>query len=85
MGKELSQMSLEELWDLFPIFLVAHDDKWDLDYAEIESVLKSILSDCPIERISHIGSTAISGIWQRILLMCLLKYQKFWILRILQR
>ena len=76
MGKELSQMSLEELWDLFPIFLVAHDDKWDLDYAEIESVLKSILSDCPIERISHIGSTAISGIWAKNIVDVLIEVSK---------
>ena len=26
MGKELSEMTLEELWDLFPIFLVQHDE-----------------------------------------------------------
>ncbi len=76
MGKELSQMSLEELWDLFPIFLVAHDDKWDLGYAEIESVLKSILSDCPIERISHIGSTAISGIWAKNIVDVLIEVSK---------
>ncbi len=29
MGKELSEMTLEELWDLFPIFLVQHDDQWN--------------------------------------------------------
>ena len=29
MGKELSEMTLEELWELFPIFLVAHDDRWE--------------------------------------------------------
>ena len=28
MGKDLSEMTLEELWELFPIFLVAHDDRW---------------------------------------------------------
>ena len=28
MGKDLSKMTLEELWELFPIFLVAHDDRW---------------------------------------------------------
>lgn len=28
MGKELSDMALEELWELFPISLVEHDDKW---------------------------------------------------------
>ena len=47
MGKELSEMSLEELWELFPVFLVPHNDK------------------CQVERISHIGSTAISGIWAK--------------------
>lgn len=76
LGKELSQMSLEELWDLFPIFLVEHDDKWDLFYAEIESALKSILSDCPIERISHIGSTAISGIWAKNIVDVLIEVSK---------
>lgn len=25
--KELSEMTLEELWELFPIFLVEHDEK----------------------------------------------------------
>ncbi len=28
MGKELSEMTLEELWELFPISLVARDDRW---------------------------------------------------------
>ena len=65
MGKKLSEMSLEELWELFPIFLVAHNDKWTGDYEEIEAFLKSALSAHPIERISHIGSTAISGIWAK--------------------
>ena len=65
MKKELSEMSLEELWELFPVFLVAHNDKWALHYDEIEVFLKSILSKCPIERISHIGSTAIHDIWSK--------------------
>lgn len=65
MKKELSEMSLEELWELFPIFLVAPNDRWNLYYDEIEIFLKRTLSECPIERISHIGSTAISGIWAK--------------------
>lgn len=69
-------MSLEELQDLFPIFLVAHDDKWELFYFEIESALKSILFDCPIERISHIGSTAISGIWAKNIVDILIEVSK---------
>ena len=65
MGKELSEMPLEELWELFPVFLVPHNDKWNIFYDEMESFLKITLSQCQVERISHIGSTAISGIWAK--------------------
>lgn len=58
-------MTLEELWALFPISLVEHDDKWDEYYAEMASFLQKILSDCMITRISHIGSTAVCGIWAK--------------------
>ena len=43
MGKELSEMTLEELWDLFPIFLVQHDDQWNGYYEEIEAVITDLL------------------------------------------
>lgn len=65
MKKELSEMSLAELWELFPVFLVEHNDKWNIFYDEMESFLKIILSECSIERISHIGSTAVHGIWAK--------------------
>lgn len=65
MSKELSEMTLEELWELFPIFLVEHQEKWKDDYEEIESELRKILSDYNSIRINHIGSTAISGIWAK--------------------
>ena len=65
MGKDLSDMTLEELWELFPIFLVAHDDRWKDCYNEIEKTLTGLLSDQPVVRISHIGSTAIQGIWAK--------------------
>lgn len=65
MGKELSEMTLEELWELFPIFLVEHNEKWSKFYKEIESSLQKILSGYPVDRISHIGSTAIHGIWAK--------------------
>ena len=65
MGKDLSEMSLEELWELFPIFLVAHDDRWKDSFNEIEQTLTGLLSDQPVVRISHIGSTAIQGIWAK--------------------
>ena len=65
MAKELSEMSLEELWELFPIFLIEHNDKWNKNYEKIELFLKKALSRCPVERISHIGSTAVEGIWAK--------------------
>ena len=65
MGKELSEMTLEELWDLFPIFLVQHDDQWNGYYEEIEAVITDLLKDYQIKRISHIGSTAIQDIWAK--------------------
>ena len=65
MTKELSEMSLQELWNLFPIFLIPHDDKWDIYYNEIKNFLEKTLSAYPVERISHIGSTAVSGIWAK--------------------
>lgn len=63
--KALSEMTLEELWQLFPIFLVEHSEKWATFYAEMEEFLNRILAGCPIHRISHIGSTAIQGIWAK--------------------
>ena len=65
MGKDLSEMALEELWELFPIFLVAHDDHWKDNFNEIEKTLTGLLANQPVVRISHIGSTAIQGIWAK--------------------
>ena len=53
MGKELSEMSMEELWELFPIFLVAHDDHWKDNFNEIEKTLTGLLANQPVVRISH--------------------------------
>ena len=63
MGKKLSEMSLEELWRLFPVFLTEHKDCWKDWYAEEEVLLKSLFVQTA--RISHIGSTAIGSIWAK--------------------
>ena len=63
MGKKLSEMSLEELWQLFPIYLTEHKDFWEDWYAEEEGLLKPLFN--PTARISHIGSTAIRTIWAK--------------------
>ena len=65
MGKKLSEMSLEELWQLFPIFLTEHQTCWKAWYKEEERRLMGILSQNEIKRISHIGSTAIDTIWAK--------------------
>lgn len=65
MGKKLSEMTLEELWELFPIFLTEHRDNWAGDYREMEERLNSGLSGLRLVRISHIGSTAVRDIWAK--------------------
>ena len=62
MGKELSEMTLEELWELFPIILKEHNE----DYKDWYDLEKQRLLDCidqnDIVRINHIGSTAVEGL-----------------------
>lgn len=65
MGKKLSEMSLEELWNIFPIFLTGHKECWAEWYQEEEMALKKLLPPNQLVRISHIGSTAVAGIWAK--------------------
>lgn len=60
MAKKLSEMTLEELWQLFPIFLVEHDERWNIWYHEECQRIQDFLAGNIIDvKISHIGSTAI--------------------------
>lgn len=54
-------MTLEELWELFPIVLTPHDPDWAA-WAEKEMAVLSTLLTGFDKRITHIGSTAIPGI-----------------------
>ncbi len=65
MKKELSEMTLAELWELFPIYLTAPDPNWNKQYCEEENLLTSCLPYVSKIRISHIGSTAIDNIWAK--------------------
>ena len=67
-------MTLEELWTLFPIFLTENQDCWAKWYSEEEACLKSVLSQ--VERISHIGSTAIPAIWAKPIIDILVEIPK---------
>ncbi len=62
-AKSLLEMSLEELWQLFPIVLTAHRDDWAEWYREEAALLQEELQG--IKRISHIGSTVIKDIWAK--------------------
>jgi len=74
MGKKLSEMTLEELWKLFPIYLTEHQPCWKEWYYEEECLLKNAISS--IERISHIGSTAIPSIWAKPIVDILVEVPK---------
>lgn len=63
MDKRLSEMSLKELWQLFPIFLMEYQTSWKEWYLEEETFLKKVIPQGA--RISHIGSTAIGSIWAK--------------------
>lgn len=61
MDRSLKDLTLEELWQLFPIVLTPYDKRWTEWAAEEITILTNILSDYN-KTISHIGSTAILGI-----------------------
>ena len=64
MEKALTDMTTEELWELFPIFLTEHKEIWYKWYDEEQKRLFDIFHYENI-KISHIGSTAINGIWAK--------------------
>ena len=74
MGKKLSEMTLDELWQLFPIYLTEHQPCWKEWYSEEEGLLKSVLPST--KRISHIGSTAIPSIWAKPIVDILVEIPK---------
>lgn len=62
MGKALSEMSLEELWELFPIVLREYNRSYkDWYLIEKEKIINAIGQN-NIKRINHIGSSAVEGL-----------------------
>lgn len=60
--QEQEERSLEELWQLYPIILRAHNPAYAIWYEEEKARLLQLLRDHPISRVSHIGSTAVAGL-----------------------
>ncbi len=62
MNKKLSEMSLEELWQLFPIIIKEYNPSYPEWYLrEKEEIIKAVGPDT-VYRINHIGSTAVPGL-----------------------
>lgn len=65
MVKKISDMSLDESWKLFPVYLTEHQLCWKDWYEEEADALRKCLPMDRIKQISHIGSTAVNGIWAK--------------------
>jgi GrpB-like predicted nucleotidyltransferase (UPF0157 family) len=76
MSKKLCDMSLEELWQLFPIFLTEHNECWNIWYTEELLFLERVLYGREIQRISHVGSTVIKGIWAKPIIDILVELEQ---------
>src|SRR5690554_2597236 len=72
MRKSLSEMTIEELQELFPISLSDHQEYWSDWYNEEARRIARLL---PVmePRIQHIGSTAIRSIWAKPIIDILLE------------
>lgn len=60
--KKLEDMTLEELWELFPIVLKEHSPKYAEWYEEEKQNLMELLAVFGLQRINHIGSTSVEGL-----------------------
>lgn len=66
-------MTLEELWQLFPIVLTPHQLQWkDWAREEIENLTALLSGYCPV--ITHIGSTAIPNIHAKPIIDILVEF-----------
>ena len=68
---KLSEMTLDELWQLFPIVLCPHNEDWLCWYQEERDMLEARLPSGV--RIFHIGSTAVETIWAKPIVDILLE------------
>lgn len=72
--KALKDMTLEELWELFPIVLTQHQPQWkEWATCEIANLSRLLADYSPI--ITHIGSTAIPDILAKPIIDLLVEIQ----------
>jgi GrpB-like predicted nucleotidyltransferase (UPF0157 family) len=76
MEKALSEMSLEELWELFPIILKEHNPAYTEWYLTEKKNIIECLEGIGIARINHIGSTAVPKLISKPTVDILLEIRK---------
>ena len=64
MGKSLAEMTLTELWQLFPIEIKPYSAVYPAQYERESSRILSLIGDFTV-RLSHIGSTAVAGLYSK--------------------
>lgn len=77
MHKALAEMSLKELWELFPIILKEHNPNYKEWYESEKEQLLSGIKSQDIKRINHIGSTAVEGLIAKPTIDILLEVGKY--------
>lgn len=71
--KKLKDMSLEELWKLFPIELKEHNTDYAVWYEDEKRNLLKSLKEYDVCRINHIGSTSVNGLLAKPIIDILLE------------
>jgi len=61
MSKQIGEMNIEELGQLFPIILSDHKVYWEKEFQKEKTIIDETIGE-EIFRIEHIGSTSIPGI-----------------------
>jgi len=76
MNKSLSELNSEELGKLFPIIIEKYNPNWPIIYQNEKKVIEQLFDSKTIKRISHIGSTAITGIMAKPTIDILIEVEK---------
>lgn len=75
MSKELSKMTNEELWELFPIILTGHNPIWKENYCKEKLIIENAVGLNNIVRVNHFGSTSIRNLIAKPTIDILLEIQ----------
>jgi GrpB-like predicted nucleotidyltransferase (UPF0157 family) len=75
-NKQLNDLTLAELWQLFPIKLTPHNKEWRKWYKDEQKFLEPLIDQMNPLYISHIGSTAVPSIWAKPIIDILIELPK---------